>query len=160
MLNRRIITFIQGVLVSFIVFVFIAANQPWNDGGVFNIFYYVRIYIMILVALIMLCANIIYEKHLTLKALMMMDDLKVRLASFGEVTELADARLHDYISTIEMCIMLYRRRDISLKEFNSQFGYRIEQLLKLQNANDVIRRYAYLNDIVGKLKKKKLLPNV
>ena len=31
----------------------------------------------------MLCANIIYEKYLTLKALMRMDDLKVRLASFG-----------------------------------------------------------------------------
>lgn len=90
----------------------------------------------------------------------MMDDLKVRLASFGEITELTDSRLHDYISTIEMCIILYRRRDISLNEFNSQFGYRIEQLLKLQNANDVIRRYEYLNEIVGKLKKKKLLPNV
>ncbi|MCX4334991.1 MAG: hypothetical protein OSJ55_08960 [Bacteroidales bacterium] len=160
MLNRRIIAFIQGVLVSFIVFMFIAANQPWNGGGPFSIFYYVRIYIMILVALIILCANIIYEKHLTLRSLKMMDDLKVRLASFGEITELTDSRLHDYISTIEMCIILYRRRDISLNEFNSQFGYRIEQLLKLQNANDVIRRYEYLNEIVGKLKKKKLLPNV
>jgi hypothetical protein len=139
---------------------FIAVNQPWSGGGPFNIFYYVRIYIMILVALIILCANVIYEKHLTLRTLKMMDDLKVRLASFGEVTELTDARLHDYVSTIEMCIMLYRRRDISLKEFNSQFGYRIEHLLKLDNANDVMRRYAYLNDIAGKLKKKKLLPNV
>ena len=98
-----------------------------------------------------------YERYLSQKTMKTAMELQVKLESYGEIASLTEIQLNSYACTLETAAIMYKTREISLKEFYSQLGYSLERFLQDARVNALMQKHIYLNDIVYKLQKKQML---
>lgn len=99
-----------------------------------------------------------YERYLSQRTKKTVMELQGKLELYGNIADLSELQLDSYACTLETAAIMYRTREISLKEFYSQFGYSLERLLRDSRANALMLKHICLNDIVYKLQKKQMLP--
>lgn len=99
-----------------------------------------------------------YERYLSQRTMKTVMELQGKLESYGDVTDLTEIQLNSYICALETAAIMYRTREIGLKEFYSQFGSSLERFLRDSRANALMQKHICLNDIVYKLQKKQMLP--
>ena len=99
-----------------------------------------------------------YERYLSQRTKKTVMELQGKLELYGNIADLSELQLDSYACTLETAAIMYRTREISLKEFYSLFGYSLERLLRDSRANALMQKHICLNDIVYKLQKKQMLP--
>ena len=99
-----------------------------------------------------------YERYLSQRTMKTVMELQGKLELYGNIADLSEIQLESYICTMETAAIMYRTREIGLKEFYSQFGYSLERFLQDARVNALMQKHIYLNDIVYKLQKKQMLP--
>ena len=99
-----------------------------------------------------------YERYLSQRTMKTVMELQGKLELYGNITDLSELQLDSYACTLETAAIMYRTREIGLKEFYSQFGYSLERFLQDARVNALMQKHIYLNDIVYKLQKKQMLP--
>ena len=99
-----------------------------------------------------------YERYLSQRTMKTVMELQGKLESYGNLADLSEIQLESYACTLETAAIMYRTREIGLKEFYSQFGYSLERFLQDARVNALMQKHIYLNDIVYKLQKKQMLP--
>ena len=99
-----------------------------------------------------------YERYLSQRTMKTVMELQGKLELYGNIADLSEIQLESYACTLETAAIMYRTREIGLKEFYSQFGYSLERFLQDARVNALMQKHIYLNDIVYKLQKKQMLP--
>ena len=110
-----------------------------------------------LITTLILLLSFGYERYLSQRTMKTVMELQGKLESFGEIADLSEIQLSSYICTLETAAIMCRAGEISLKEFYSQFGYSLERLLQDSRTNALMQKHTYINDIMYKLQKKKML---
>ena len=116
------------------------------------------VFILDLITTLILLLSFGYERYLSQRSMKAVMELQGKLESFGYVADLSELQLDSYACTLETAAIMYRTREISLKEFYSQFGYSLERFLQDARVNALMQKHICLNDIVYKLQKKQMLP--
>lgn len=113
--------------------------------------------ILDLITSLILLLSFGYERYLSQRTMKTVMELQGKLESYGDITDLSEIQLNNYICTLETAAIMCRAGEISLKEFYSQFGYSLERLLQDSRTNALMQKHIYLNDIMYKLQKKQML---
>lgn len=113
--------------------------------------------ILDLITSLILLLSFGYERYLSQRTMKTVMELQRKLESYGDITDLSEIQLNNYICTLETAAIMCRAGEISLKEFYSQFGYSLERLLQDSRTNALMQKHIYLNNIMYKLQKKQML---
>ena len=159
-MKKRIVQIIQaglGILLIALLCQTVYFIGVWLDISV-TYKYLLWIATLDLTTTLILLLSFGYERYLSQRTMKTVMELQGKLELYRDVADLSELQLDSYACTLETAAIMYRTREIGLKEFYSQFGSSLERFLRDSRANALMQKHICLNDIVYKLQKKQMLP--